>query len=73
MDALKTVTCNPEFNLVKSLPHKIVALHLVYSRCHADVLQFGQLILHRPGILQSLSSHLHMEPTETVANWVGSP
>ena len=40
----------------KSLSHKIVALHLVYSQCSSKVLQFGQLVLHIPGILQSLSN-----------------
>ena len=36
------------------LSHKIVALHLVYSQCSTEVLQFGQLVQHRPGIIRSL-------------------
>ena len=39
----------------ESLIRKIIAVHLVYRQCRSEVLQFGQLVLHRPGILKSLS------------------
>lgn len=57
-DALDTMTQAAEFHSIdgqESLVQKIIALHLVYKQCHSEVLQFGQLVLHRPGILKSLS------------------
>ncbi len=58
MDALDTMTHRNDFCCVdghESLSRKIVALHLVHGQCSSKVLQFGQLVLYRPGILRSLS------------------
>ena len=59
MNALTVMNHNPDLCSMdghESLPHKIVALHIVYSQCSTEVLQFGQLVQHRPGILRSLLS-----------------
>ena len=59
MNALDTMTHQNDFCSVDGhelLSHKIVALHLVHDQCSSKVLQFGQLVLHRPGILRSLSN-----------------
>ena len=60
MDALDAMTYNPELcSGQESLSHMIVALHIVYSQCATEVVLFGQLVLHRPGILRSLSNPSH--------------
>ena len=59
MNALDNVTHHNDFCFVdghKSLSRKIVALHLVHGQCSSKVLQFGQIVLHRPSILRSLSN-----------------
>ncbi len=57
MDSLNALThcdvlCSVDGH--ESFTRKIVALHLVYSQYSSEILQFGQLVLHRPGILSSL-------------------
>ncbi len=57
MDALDALTRSTSFYSIDghvSLSRKILALHLVYSQCSSEVLQFGQLVSHRPSILRSL-------------------
>lgn len=59
MNALNTLTHCTNFLSVDghlSLSRKIVALHLVYGQCSSKLLQFGQLVSHRPAILRSLSN-----------------
>ncbi len=64
MDALDTMTYRNDLCSVdghESLSRKIVALHLLHGQCSSKVLQFGQLVQYRPGILRSLS---RKDPTE---------
>ena len=59
MNALDNMTHHNDFCSVdghESLSRKIVALHLVHGQCSSKVLQFGQIVLHRPNILRSLSN-----------------
>ncbi|XP_064403130.1 E3 ubiquitin-protein ligase RNF213-like isoform X2 [Halichondria panicea] len=59
MNALDNMTHHNDFCSVdghESLSRKIVALHLVHGQCSSKVLQFGQIVLHRPSILRSLSN-----------------
>ncbi len=65
MNALNTLTHCTNFLSVDghlSLSRKIVALHLVYGQCSSKLLQFGQLVSHRPAILRSLSNLAHRDP-----------
>ncbi len=58
MEALDAMTHHNEFCSVdghESLSRKIVALHLIHGQWSAEVMQFSQLVLNRPGILHSLS------------------
>lgn len=65
MDALDALT-HDFVNGHMSLSRKIIALHLVYSKCSSNVLQFGQLVSHRPGILRSLRYVDPLTSTEEV-------
>ncbi len=56
MDALDSLTHRIDIYSLDgrvSLCNKIAALHVVFNQCSSKVLQFGQLVSHRPGILES--------------------
>ena len=60
MDALHTVVTSPELaSKSQSLLSRVAAVHVAYYHCQQEIMWFGQLTTHKPGILAKLRDIEH--------------
>ena len=60
MDALHTIVTSPELaSASQSLLSCVAAVHVAYYHCQQEIMWFGQLTTHKPGILAKLGDIEH--------------
>ena len=60
MDALHMVVTSPELaSTSQSLLSRVAAVHVAYYHCQQEIMWFGQLTSHKPGILVKLGDIEH--------------